>query len=58
MEFLFGFGGFFFPFGFLLLGAVVLAAIAIVGRRTTPEGVTAPQAEDVGQPTPPTQDSG
>jgi hypothetical protein len=37
MEFLFGFGGFFFPFGFLLLGAVVLAATAIVGRRTTPD---------------------
>lgn len=37
MEFLFSFGGFFFPSGFLLLGAVVLAAIAIVGRRTTPD---------------------
>jgi hypothetical protein len=33
MEFLFDFGGFFFPFGFLLLGAVVLAAIAMFGRR-------------------------
>jgi hypothetical protein len=37
MEFLSGFGGFFFPFGFLLLGVVVLATIAIVGRRTTPD---------------------
>jgi hypothetical protein len=33
MEFLFGFGSFFFPFGLLLLGAVVLAVFAIVGRR-------------------------
>lgn len=37
MEFLFGFGGFFFPFGFLLLGVVVLAVVALVGRRTTPD---------------------
>jgi hypothetical protein len=34
MELLFAFGGFFFPFGILLLGAIVLAVIAIGGRRT------------------------
>lgn len=37
MEFLLGFGSFFFPFGFLLLGLIVLAVIAIVGRRATPD---------------------
>jgi hypothetical protein len=37
MEFLFGFGGFFFPFGLLLLGAVVFAALAVVGRRAAPD---------------------
>jgi hypothetical protein len=37
MEFLFGFGSFFFPFGFLLLGLIALAVIAIFGRRATPD---------------------
>lgn len=37
MDFLFAFGSFFFPFGLLLLGAVVLAVLAIAGRRAAPD---------------------
>lgn len=37
MEFFYAFRGFFFPFGFLLLGVVVLAVFAIVGRRASPD---------------------
>lgn len=37
MEFFYAFGGFFFPFGILLLGVVVLGVAAIVGRRAAPD---------------------
>lgn len=37
MEFLFAFGGFFFPFGFLLLALLFLAALALTGRRAAPD---------------------
>lgn len=37
MEFFYAFGGFFFPFGILLLGVVVLAVAAVVGRRAAPD---------------------
>jgi|SRR5919108_2205076 hypothetical protein len=37
MESLLVFGGLFFPFGFLLLGALVLAAFVIAGRRAAPD---------------------
>jgi hypothetical protein len=36
MEFFYAFGGF-FPFGILLLGVVVLAIAALVGRRAAPD---------------------
>jgi hypothetical protein len=37
MEFFYAFGGFFFPFGILLLGVAVLAVGAVVGRRAAPD---------------------
>lgn len=37
MEFFYAFGGFFFPFGFLVLGALVLASFVIPGRRAAPD---------------------
>jgi hypothetical protein len=37
MEFFYAFGGFFFPFGVLLLSVVVLAVAAVVGRRAAPD---------------------
>jgi hypothetical protein len=37
MEFFYAFGGFFFPFGLLLIGMVVLAAVAVARRQSAPD---------------------